>query len=68
MTFALALPLAAAFPRRIARRALPAERAEAAVHECQGQMRMKTSTDDGREVWDCWCRTAPHRVLAGGKV
>ena len=66
MTFALALPLAAAFPRRTARRALPAEQARAAVHACQGQMRLKTSTEDGREVWACWCRSGEAQVCADG--
>jgi hypothetical protein len=54
----LSLPFAAAFPRRLVR-SRPAEQAEAAVHTCQGQMRLRTSTEDGREGWDCWCRTGP---------
>lgn len=63
LSLALPLPLAAAFPRRTARRSLPAEQVQAAVHTCQGQMRVRTITEDGRAGWDCWCRTGPYRVV-----
>ena|ERR1700728_165890 len=68
MTFPLSLPLPLLVSRRTARRARPDVQPDAAVHRCQGQMRVRTVTEDGRPGWDCWCRTAPHLVLSDGTM
>jgi hypothetical protein len=57
LSAALSLPLLALRPRRAAR-TQTAEREQVKAHDCKGQMRVRTVTEDGREVWACPCVAA----------